>query len=174
MISKMKHSFQDDVLSGNMECRKFFDAIKDEPLEIIIEFCQWVVSSLEYETNMQCVKAAFHQLAHLRDTSSLEKLEALQEVWRNTYLSEYEYLLELLRNAESGAICNCEVYQDARFNVPPFQDDLEFVERTTREYDDTMTTELLTLKCKICETEWEVEIDSSYHYPHSHWRMRES
>jgi len=172
MISKMKQTFQEDVLSGKVEYRKFFDSIKEEPAELIIEFCQWVVSSSDYETNTRCIKAAFHLLAHLRDVASLQKLDNLQGVWKNTYLSEYEYLLELLRNAESGAICNCNVYQDGRFNVPPYQDDLELGEHSTRKYDDTLETEILSVKCKICKTVWEVEIDSSYHYPHSHWRKK--
>jgi hypothetical protein len=142
MITKMKQTFQEDVLSGKVECRKFFDTIKEEPSEIIVEFCQWVVSSFDYETNTHCVKAAIHLLAHLRDVASLQKLENLQGVWKNTYLSEYEYLLELLRNAESGAICNCNVYQDGGFNVPPYQVDIEEINRT---YDDE--TQMDTVHC---------------------------
>ena len=132
------------------------------------------MSTYEYETNTPCVKAAFHLLAQLRDVSSLEKLEALQGIWKNTYLSEYEYFLELLRNAASGATCNCDVYQDGRFNVPPYQNDLEIIAHGSRTYDDTMQTEIVTVKCKLCETMWDVEIDSSYHYPHSHWRKSPS
>ncbi len=172
MLSKMKQTFQNDVLSGNVECRKFFKTIKEEPADQVIEFCRWVVSHYEYETHTACVKEAFHLLAHLRDIPSLKKLEELQGVWKNTYLSEYEYLLELLRNAESGAKCNCNVYQDGRFNVPPYQDDLEIIGRRAGDNDSLMQTDILTVKCNICETEWDVEIDSYYHYPHSHWRKR--
>ena len=81
-------------------------------------------------------------------------------------MSEYEYHLELIQNAASGAICNCNVYQDGGFNVPPYQIDLEEIERR---FDDDSQMDLLIVKCKICETEWEVKIDYSYHYPHSHW-----
>ncbi|MGY5881662.1 MAG: hypothetical protein RTV31_15530 [Candidatus Thorarchaeota archaeon] len=172
MITKMKQMFQDEVLSGNVECRKFFDSLKEEQTDQLIKLCRWVVSNYEYETHTQCVKAAFHLLAHLRDTDSLTKLENIQGVWKNTYTSEFEYLLELLRNAESGAICNCDVYQDGRFNVPPYQDDLEIIEHGSRKYDDTFETEEITVKCKLCETVWDVEIDYSYHYPHSHWRKK--
>ena len=165
----MKQTFQEEVLSGNLECRKFFGIVEDEPAEQIIEFCRWVVSSYEYESHTHCVKAAFHLLAQLRDVPSLPKLKALHGIWKNTYLSEYEYLLELLVNAESGAICNCNVYQDGGFNVPPYQVDLEEIDRR---FDDVEQTDILTVKCKFCETLWEVEIDYSYHYPHSHWRKK--
>ncbi|TFH05173.1 MAG: hypothetical protein E4H14_13290 [Candidatus Thorarchaeota archaeon] len=167
----MKQTFQDEVLSGNTESYKFFDTIKEEPPKQIIEFCQWVVSSYSYKTHTECVKGAFHLLAQLRDIASLQKLKELHGVWKNTYLSEYEYLLELLLNAEAGAICNCNVYQDGGFNVPPYQVDLEEIDR---KFDDTQQTDIHTVKCKICGTEWEVEIDYSYHYPHSHWRKRTS
>lgn len=170
MISKIIQAFQTDVVSGKMECRKFFENLKKEPSELAIEFYRWVVSTYEYEMNSDFIKATFHQLAHLRDIPSLLKLERLQGIWENMYLSEYEYLLELLRNAESGAKCNCNVYQDGRFNVPPYQDDLEIIGRRTGDNDSLMQTDILTVKCNICETEWDVEIDYSYHYPHSHWR----
>lgn len=166
MISKIIQAFQTDVVSGKMECRKFFENLKKEPSELVIEFCRWVVSTYEYEMNSDFVKTAFHQLAHLRDIPSLMKLEQLQGIWQNTYLSEYEYLLELLRNAESGAKCNCNVYQDGGFNVPPYQIDLEEIDRR---YDADTQMDILIVKCKTCGTEWEVEIDYTYHYPHSHW-----
>ncbi|MGY5859261.1 MAG: hypothetical protein RTU63_07820 [Candidatus Thorarchaeota archaeon] len=169
MISKMKQTFQEDVLSGTVECRKFFDTVKEEPSEKIIEFCRWVVLSYEYESHTECVKAAFHLLAQFRDVPSLSKLQSLHGIWKNTYLSEYEYLLELLVNAESGAICNCNVYQDAGFNVPPYQVDLE---ELSHKLDDSQDNEIIIVRCKICGTEWEVEIDNYYHYPHSHWRKR--
>ncbi|TFG32027.1 hypothetical protein EU528_04590 [Candidatus Thorarchaeota archaeon] len=165
----MKQTFKDEVLSGNVECRKFFSSVEKESPEQIMEFCQWIVSSFEYDSHTECIKAAFHLLAHLRDISSLQKLKELHKIWKNTYLSEYEYLLELLLNAEGGAICNCNVYQDGGFNVPPYQVDLEEIDR---KFDDTNHTDILTVKCKICGTEWEVEIDYSYHYPHSHWRKK--
>lgn len=168
----MQQTFQEDVLSGDVECRFFFESIKDKPSGLVIEFCQWVISNYEYDMYTHCVKAAFHLLAHHRDIPSLQKLERLQGIWKNTYLSEYEYLLELLRNAESGAKCNCNVYQDGKFNVPPYQDDLEIIEHQTGDNDSLMQTDILTVKCNICETEWDVEIDYSYHYPHSHWRKK--
>ena len=165
----MKQRFEDEVLSGEVECRTFFNSIEEEPPEIVIEFCRWVVSTFEYDSHTRCVKAAFHLLAQLRDVSSLERLEALHGVWKNTYLSEYEYHLELLRNAASGAICNCNVYQDGGFNVPPYQMDLEEIDRSL---DEIQQTDTITVKCIICGTVWDVEIDYSYHYPHSHWRKK--
>jgi hypothetical protein len=169
MISRLKQTFHDDVLSGKIECRSFFTSIEDESSELVIEFCRWIISTFEYQAHTHCVKGAFRLLAELRDVSSMEQLTVLREVWTNTYLSEYEYLLALFLNAASGAKCNCNVYQNESFNVPPYQKDLEEIECNTDEiqYDQTVS-----VQCKICGTRWDVGIDYSYHYPHSHWRKR--
>ena len=170
MDSALIRAFQRDVIEGTMEPRKFISLLKDEPLESVIAFCRWVVSSYTYEKHTSIIKAAFHKLAHLRDVYSLEHLERLKQTWNNTYLYEYEYLLALLENAKSGAKCNCNVYQDGTYNAPPYQDDLEIIGSGQRDHDGFIQTELVYVRCRLCESEWEVEIDHFYHYPHSHWR----
>lgn len=170
MDALIKNSFQRDVLSGKVEVHKFFASLKDEKREEVIDFCRCVVSTYEYEVHTRIIKAAFHKLAHYRDTQSLEKLEELGERWKNTYLEEYEYLLALLRNARNGTGCNCNVYNNGTFNVPPYQDDLEIFGNDTRDRGEHMRTQIVYVRCTICKTEWEVEIDDTYHYPHSYWR----
>jgi len=170
MVPLIKDTFLSDVLSGKVGVYKFFDSLKDQKQEDVIDFCRWVISTYEYGDQTAIVKAAFHKLAHYRDVQSWAKLEELSEKWTNTYLEEYEYLLALLNNARDGAVCNCNVYNNAKFNVPPYQDDLVIFGNDTREYDEFMKTEIIYARCTLCKTEWEVEIDTTYHYPHSHWR----
>jgi len=170
MDSELIRAFQRDVIEGSMEPRKFISALKDETSESVIVFCRWVVSNYTYEKHTSIIKAVFHKLAHLRDTHSLEHLERLRQTWENTYLNEYEYLIALMENAQTGAKCNCNVYQDGKFNVPPYQDDLEKIGTGTRDHDGFIQTDLIYVLCRTCESEWEVEIDYTYHYPHSHWR----
>jgi len=170
MGSELIRAFQRDVIEGSMESRKFFLSLKDEPRESAIAFCRWVVSNITYEKHPVIIKAAFDKLAHLRDIPSLEPLAQLREEWTNTYLNEYEYLIALMENAQTGAKCNCNVYQDGKFNVPPYQDDLEEIGTGKRDHDGFIQTDLIYVLCRTCESEWEVEIDYTYHYPHSHWR----
>ena len=170
MDALIKDTFQRDVLSSKVGVYKFFASLKDEKQEAVIDFCRWIISTYEYDDQTTIVKAAYHKLAHYRDVQSLEKLEELSEKWKNTYLEEYEYLLAMFNNARNGAVCNCNIYNNAQFNVPPYQDDLEIFGNDTRDHGEHMRTQIVYVRCAICKTEWEVEIDDTYHYPHSYWR----
>jgi hypothetical protein len=171
MVPRLRERFEAEVLANEDNLYSFFRSLDSENPADVIELCRDIINTINYDTNPHVVKAAFSKLAHLRDTESNPALEKLRGTWKDTYLSEYEYLVALMENAREGAICNCDVYQDGRFNVPPYQNELEETGHSSKKYDDYMTTELLYVKCRICKREWEVEIDSSYHYPHSHWRL---
>ncbi|MDF1539163.1 MAG: hypothetical protein P1Q69_09685, partial [Candidatus Thorarchaeota archaeon] len=132
------------------------------------KICPGLSGILAAVTNPSVVKLAFTKLAHLRNLPSFLKFKKIEDVWQNTYNAEYEYLYALFRNASKGETCNCNVYQDGRFNVPPYQDDLDEIGRDVREYESFVKTELIYVRCRICRKEWEVEVDSYYHYPHSH------
>jgi hypothetical protein len=164
--------FRTKVLEGTEDGRKFFESLGAKEPKYIINLCRWIISDVQFEERPDIVKAAFHQLAHLRDVASLDSLLELKGRWKNTYLSEFEYLVALLENAKNGAVCNCEVYADGRFNTPPYQDDLEIIGRQSRYIENFGSIEILHIQCKICGAEWEVEIDHHYHYPHSHWRRK--
>ena len=172
MDSEFIQAFQRDVLPGEMHHSEFFASLKTMESVVIVDLCRWIVSNLDYDSTLQIIKAAFHELTHLRDVPSLERLEQLREKWRNTYLEEYVYLLALLRNVRDDEKCNCKAYQDSQFNVPPYQDDLEMTGRGSLNHDRYFQTELVYIKCKICGTGWEVEVDHVHHYPHSHWRRK--
>ena len=171
MDSKLREKLE-GVLSGEVHYLTFFRSLEHESPKDVIELCREIIGEISYDENPDVVKAAFTQLAHLRDIESYPALEALRGIWKSTYHREYEYLIALFENAASGQDCNCNVYQDGRFNAPPYQSDLERIGHHTREYNEHMKTELIYVKCKICKKEWEVEIDHSYHYPHSHWRRK--
>ena len=173
MDSTLKERFTSEVLSGDSDHYSFFRSIESEESEIILDLCRWIISTIEYNGNPSVVKAAFTKLAHLRDLTSFSELKKIEDRWQNTYNNEYEYLIALFENAAKGQRCNCDVYQDGRFNVPPYQDDLDEIGRSVREYEGHMTTELIHVRCKICKRGWEVEVDSFYHYPHSHWRRKD-
>jgi len=164
MGSKLRERFIREVLSDSDNLYSFFKSLDSEESTAIQNLCKWIISTIEYNDNPGVVKEAFSKLAHLRDLPSFSELKKLESTWQNTYNNEYEYLMFLFENANKGQRCNCEVYQDGRFNVPPYQDDLDEVGRDVREYEDYMKTDLIHVKCKICKMEWEVEVDYSYHY----------
>ena len=170
MNIQLLNEFKEKVLENAEDCRRFFDSLKEKPNELI-SLCRWIISNVILDERPQIVKTAFHHLAHHRDIASFDRLLALRSTWNDTYYGEYDYLVALLENARNGAVCNCEVYSDGRFNTPPYQDDLEIIGQQSRDIENFGTIELLHIQCKICGTEWEVEIDHHYHYPHSHWRQ---
>jgi hypothetical protein len=171
MAENLIRIFQKDVLEGDTDGLDFLQGLGPVPEEDLSEFFRWLIRNVEYDDNPSVVKKAYHYLASHRDISSLKPLESLKGVWQNTYLHEYEYLLALLRNAARGAKCNCAVYADTTFNVAPYQDDLEIVRQDRRDYDGFVAVDVIYVKCGICGSEWEVEVDYCYHYPHSHWRL---
>jgi hypothetical protein len=172
MASNLQERFEKEVLSGEVDYLTFFWSLDDEDSTDVIELCRGITASFEYSEKPHIVKAAFTKLAHLRDLNSYPALEQLRGVWKDTYLGEYRFLIALMENAQNGAICNCDVYQDGTFNAPPYQSELVQTGRDTKKYDEYMETELIFVKCSLCNREWEVEIDHSYHYPHSHWRLK--
>ncbi len=169
MNSKLRKVFNEKVLSGTVEFRCFFDYLKDEDIPEVIELLSWIVSSFPYTEHPDLIGATYTKLAHYRVTKHLKDFEHLRGLWKDTYFNQYEYLLALFRNGQNGAKCNCSVYQDARFNTPPYQEDLEIIGRRTRE-EGPYTFDILDVRCILCNTLWEVEVDYIYHYPHSHWR----
>lgn len=169
MNTHLQESFQRNVLNGEMNIYAFFDSLKEESLEDVIGLMDWILSEFSYSDNPSLIKAVFTKLAHIRETNYFSKFEELRNEWRNTFHNQYEYLQALFLNAIQGAKCNCNIYQDGMFNVAPYQDELEILYEDTRE-KGPYTFQVLNLRCKICLTEWEVEVDHIYHYPHSHWR----
>ncbi|MFW9978556.1 MAG: hypothetical protein ACFFEJ_10795 [Candidatus Thorarchaeota archaeon] len=156
-------------MSGKVRFRYFFDSLKGENIEEVIDLMSWIVSTFSYADHPELLKAAYTNLAHYRVTEHLYGFKLLREQWQDTYLSQYDYLLALFTNGLNGAICNCSVYQDGKFNVPPYQDDLDILVERKRD-EGACSFDVFDVRCKICGTEWEVEVDYIYHYPHSHWR----
>ena len=172
MAEQIKDEFRNSVLERLIEPSTFFKSLRNQESHKLTEFYRWVISEYNYQSDSKIVKAAFHEIAYLRDHTFLETLEQLRSIWQNTYLNEFEYILAILQNARDGAKCNCNVYQDSTFNVPPYMDDLEELGRSQRDYGEGWKMDIVFARCKICKTEWEVEIDYTYHYPHSHWRKK--
>jgi hypothetical protein len=161
--------FKAEVLTGQTEFAQFLDSLRGDKPALTLELCRWVISSLGMGNHARLVKYAFHYLAHQRDIGSLEKLVNLKSCWENTYYNEYEYLMALLVNAQNGANCNCNVYQESSYNVAPFQADLEQISTEQSAPSEYIQTTTFHVRCKICNRHWAVE--DSYHYPHSHWRL---
>lgn len=170
MDSELKKRFISEVLSGDNDYHSFFKSLESDTNDSILDLCRYIISTIDYADNPGVVKTAFTKLAHSRDLSFFSKFKKIRDWWQNTYINEYEYIEALFENATKGLHCNCDVYQDGRFNVPPYQNELDEIERSTRNYEGSIHTDLFHLKCTICKREWEVEVDYSYHYPHSHWR----
>lgn len=169
MSEHLHDIFREQVLSGKVSCREFLASIEDKNPNGLLDLMTWIVTTIPYSDNPDVIKATFDRLAHLRVTEHLKDLQQIRSQWQNTYYNEYEYLLALFENGMNGANCNCSVYQDARFNAPPFQKDLEIVGEWKRE-DGHYSFDIFTVRCKGCGAEWEVEVDHIYHYPHSHWK----
>jgi len=169
MNTHLQENFQRKVLNGEVSIYAFFDSLKDQPITDVIGLMDWILSEISYSENPSLIKAVFSKLAHLRETKYIDQFEGLRTEWNNTYNNQYEYLHALFMNGAQGAICNCNIYQEGMFNAPPYQDELEILHETSRE-EGPYTFQVLNLRCKICMTEWEVEVDYIYHYPHSHWR----
>ena len=169
MNSVLQDIFRESVMSGKIGFQKFFDSLRDQDTQAVLDLMGWIVSSFSYTDDSDLVKAAYTTLAHHRVTKHLKDFESLRDRWQDTYLNQYEYLLALFDNGQNGAKCNCNVYQDGRFNAPPYQDDLVILQERKRE-EGPYSFDVLDVRCVICGTVWEVEIDYIYHYPHSHWR----
>ncbi|MBN2230695.1 MAG: hypothetical protein JW779_13990 [Candidatus Thorarchaeota archaeon] len=173
IVSTLFKSFKEDVLSGKSKYYDFFTAVKSGTPEVMTEFFREIVTYVKYQKHPKIVKDAFRELVQLRDIIVLEKLRQLMPIWKDSYYMEYAYLLALLENASSGKRCNCDIYKDSTYNVAPYQEELEIIGRDNHRYDDHFETQIVYVRCRICTREWEVEIDDSYHYPHSHWRPKQ-
>lgn len=172
MEESLREEIHRMILENDFEPSEFFQSIRNREHDLLLDFYKWIITTFDYESRPKLIKTAYFELARLRDHTIIDALEQLRDRWKNTYYNEYEYLMALLQNARAGAKCNCNVYQDSRYNVPPYMDDLEKIGEAQREYDEGWTTDIIIVRCRTCRTEWEVEIDYMYHYPHSHWRKK--
>ncbi|TXT54086.1 MAG: hypothetical protein BAJATHORv1_90035 [Candidatus Thorarchaeota archaeon] len=174
MPSEYIQIIRTQVLTGELSPYKFFDELKDAESADVIAICEWITSNLSIKEHPSMVKLAFTKLAKRRHLPSYDKFLSLKKDWINSYYNEYQFVEALFENARKGAQCNCSVYQVSRFNVPPYQEDLERVDEKHLDDVDFGVTHLVYVRCKDCGGIWEVGIDYMYHYPHSHWsKMRD-
>ncbi|NWF96017.1 MAG: hypothetical protein HXY34_07715 [Candidatus Thorarchaeota archaeon] len=152
---------------------------KRAPQEEVLELCMWLICSAEGRANWALFSAASHEITAIRNHTVLERLMALREELKGddsvqeVIRSEVDYMVAILLNAREGAPCNCRVYEDSTYNVSPYQEDLEVLGESVNDYGEGYRFRVLTVRCMICGRAYDVEIDDLYHYPHSHWRLRQ-
>ncbi|MCF2138154.1 MAG: hypothetical protein K9W43_13060 [Candidatus Thorarchaeota archaeon] len=167
-MASLKKQFKEEVMTGKIGPIKFFRLTDRERIEELLDVARWVIKNISYRKHRMIVSEAFELLAVYRDVSALPKLRSLRKVWKSVYLGQYGFLYALLKHAEEGGKCNCSIYGSNRFNTPPNQEDLE--QLSYRKSRSVSYDEVVTVRCKICGQKWRVQIDHSYHYPHSYWR----
>lgn len=178
-MSELIEAFREAVQNKKYSIIEFFQQIKHNTVSPSVEaFCLWVIEHQLIVANYLAVVLAATELARRRNLKILEQVLILKQKLSEKdseyqrYRGDLEYIIAILTNAKTSK-CNCAVYQDSTFNTPPYQEDLEELERRTNPAENGDNSYTIRVKCKGCGKIWDVEIDETYHYPHSHWRLVE-
>jgi len=177
MATNLIHEFQTRMVKEKTSIVEMFRNLKTFPdNHAINELCIWIIENYLKILDPLAIRLAIYELIPRRPNKYLSLLSEIrihlekQDPEFRIYREDLDFLLAILQNAQNGAICNCAVYQDSTYNVPPYQVDLEELSRSTVDLGQGYGETIINVRCKNCGKLWEVSIDESYHYPHSHWR----
>lgn len=175
----LRQALETDRAAGNLaEQEGFFKQLRTHPLAAVVaDFCAWVLETLNQVENTYALMNATWEIERRRVPQILPRVVAAREHippkeggfrdWRK----DVDLAIDVLRDAEAGKPCNCDMYASGKYNVAPYdQPSLRITGEKVVERSDWANQRQIFVYCTRCERAWIVEEESFYHYPIFHWR----